>query len=85
MSYDETLVGSLAIIIAIIATAISAGSWEAPYQLRTFATISRRYGRPVARGVWIAIAIASFSAGIAIINGVRPSYAIPAQQSVLER
>ena len=79
MSYDEPLVGALAIVIAIIAGAISAGPWESPYQLRTFAAITRRYGKHVARGVWMAIAVASFAAGLAIINGVRPSYAVPAQ------
>lgn len=85
MSYDEPLVGSLAIILSVLAALIAAGYWEAPYQLRTISAVSRRFGKSAARCVWIAIAIASFSAGIAIIKGVRPSYAVPAHQSVLDR
>ena len=85
MSYDETLVGSLAIIMAIIAAVISAGPWEAPYRLRTFSAITRRYGKAAARAVWIAIAVASFIAGLAIFSGTRPSYAVPAQQNTLDQ
>lgn len=85
MSYDEPLVGSLAIIIAIVAAAIAVGPWSEPYRLRTFSAISQRYGKPVARGVWIAIAVASLTAGFSILTGVRPSYADPAQRADLDR
>ena len=85
MSYDEQLVGALSIILSVLATLIATGHWDAPYQLRTISAVSRRYGKSAARCVWIAIAIASFAAGIAIINGVRPPYAVPAHQSSLEQ
>ena len=85
MSYDEPLIGSLAIVLAIAAAAISAGPWEAPYQLRTFRSISGRFGKPAARGVWAVVALASFIAGLAIVSGTRPPYVTPAQQSVLDR
>ena len=85
MSYDEALVGSLAIIISVVAILIAAGYWDAPYQLKTIAAVSRRCGKTAARFVWIAIAIASFTAGIAIIKGMRPSYAVPAHQSSLDQ
>ena len=85
MSYDEPLVGSLAIVIAIVAAAIAVGPWSQPYRLRTFSAISQRYGKPVARGVWIAIAVASLTAGFAILTGVRPSYADPVQRADLDR
>lgn len=85
MRYDEPLVGSLAIIMAVVAAAIAVGPWSQPYRLRTFSAISERYGKPVARGVWIAIAVASLTAGFAILTGVRPSYADPAQRAGLDR
>jgi len=78
MSYDEPLVGSVAVVLAIVAGAIGVGPWTQPYQLQTFSTLTERYGKPVARGVWVAIALASLTAGFAILTGVRPSYADPA-------
>jgi membrane associated rhomboid family serine protease len=81
MRYDEPLVGSLAIVIAVVAAAIAVGPWTEPYRLRTFSAISQRYGKPVARGVWIAIAIASLTSGFAILAGVRPGYADPAHRA----
>ena len=85
MSYDEPLVGSLAIIIAVASAAIAVGPWTEPYRLRTFSAITQRYGKPVARGVWIAIAVASLTAGFAILTGVRPSYADPAHRADADR
>ncbi|WP_145419505.1 hypothetical protein [Planctomycetes bacterium K23_9] len=85
MSYDEQLVGSVAIIIACIAALISAGPWEAPYQLRTIGIITDRWGKPAARSIWLAIALASLAAGIAIFSGTRPSYVEPPQQTSLDR
>ncbi|MEM8669991.1 MAG: hypothetical protein AAGG48_20860 [Planctomycetota bacterium] len=81
MSYDEPLVGSVAVILAIVAGAIAFGPWTKPYELRSFSTLTERYGKPVARGVWVAIALASLTAGLAILAGVRPSYAVPSQQT----
>jgi hypothetical protein len=85
MSYDEPLVGSLAIIVAVAAVAIAVGPWSQPYRLKTISAVNRRFGKPAARGVWIAIAIASLTAGFAILSGVRPGYAVPAQRINLER
>ena len=84
MSYDETFVGSLAVIFAILATAIALGPWTRPYQLRTISAVANRFGKPAARGLWIAIAIALTTAGWAILTGMRPSYAKPAQQSQVD-
>jgi hypothetical protein len=49
--------------------------------LRTFSAISRRFGKPVARGVWVAIAVALLTLGLAILTGLRPSYADPVQSA----
>jgi hypothetical protein len=85
MSYDETFVGSLAIIMAIVAAAIAVGPWNRPYRLRSFSAISQRFGKSVARGVWVAIAVAALTAGLAILTGLRPSYTHPAQRAELDQ
>ena len=77
MRYDEPFVGTLSIVIAVIAFAIAVGPWTEPYRLRTIAAISRRYGKPAARGVWVAIAITCLTTGLAILSGMRPTYALP--------
>ena len=84
MSYDEPLVGSVAVVLAIVAGAIGIGPWTEPYRLRTFSNLTEKYGKPVARGVWVMIALASLTAGLAILAGVRPSYADPAQRASVE-
>lgn len=81
MRYDEPLVGSLAIILAITAAAIAVGPWTEPYRLRSISAVNQRFGKPAARGVWIAISIAALTAGFAILSGVRPSYAVPGNPS----
>ncbi|TWT83327.1 hypothetical protein CA13_47920 [Planctomycetes bacterium CA13] len=85
MRYDDTLVGSLAILFSIVATAIAIGPWSTPYQLRTIGAIKDRFGKSAARGVWFAVALAAFAAGITILSGARPSYARPASSSVAPR
>jgi hypothetical protein len=85
LSYDEAFVGVLAIVIAVIAAVIAVGPWSQPYDLRTMSLITRRYGKPVARGLWVAIAVALLSAGSAILSGLRPSYADPVQRAQLDR
>jgi hypothetical protein len=78
LRYDDSFVGSLAILVAIGAAAIGVGPWAEPYRLRSFAAICERFGKPVARGVWVAIALALLSSGYAILSGLRPGYALPA-------
>lgn len=85
MNYDEVLVGSLAIIIAIAAAAIAVGPWDQPYRLSSIAAIGKRLGKPMARGVWVAIAVALLTAGFAILSGLRPSYTDPAQRAQLDQ
>ena len=81
-AYNDVLVGAIALLVSLLAMGAAMGPWMKPYQLRTISAIAQRYGKPTARAVWLAIAVASFSAGVAILNGVRPSYAQPAVESV---
>ena len=80
LSYDESLVGALSIFFAVTAAAVAVGPWSGPYQLRSIALVEKRFGKSAARGVWVALAIALLTAGIAILSGVRPSYAVPDRQ-----
>jgi Mg2+/citrate symporter len=73
-SFDQPLVGSIALVIATAAAIAGVGPWDSPYQLRTFAAIDQRYGRLAARLIWIAIAAVLMTMGLAIISGWRPSY-----------
>ncbi len=75
MSYDEPLVGTLSIVMSTIAVFIAVGPWDQPYELRTIQAVQQRYGKPIARGVWAAIALAAFTSGAAILSGLRPAYA----------
>ena len=85
MNYDEPFVAAVAIIIAIVAAAIAVGPWNQPYRLRTFSAIRQRFGKSVARGAWIAIAVAALTAGLTILTGLRPSYTHPAQRAELDQ
>ena len=80
MSYDEPLVGSLSVFLGITAAAIAIGPWSMPYELKSISAIRHRYGKLAARGAWIALAVAFLSMGIAVLAGIRPSYAEPARQ-----
>jgi hypothetical protein len=84
VSHDETLVGLIAVIFAIASLAIAVGPWDGPYRLPTMLAVSRRYGKPLARGIWVAIALASLTAGVAILTGLRPSYAVPSHRTQLD-
>jgi len=71
------IVAAVAILGGCLAAGIGIGPWEGPYQLRSVGGIVNRFGKPAARFAWLVIALVSLIAGIAIANGVRPSYARP--------
>lgn len=80
MRYDDVFVGAVAIILGVVALVIAVGPWQEPYQLRSVLAIGNRFGKPAARGLWLFVAVVSILSGIAISNGIRPSYASPTQQ-----
>ncbi len=71
--------------MALIAAAIAVGPWNGPYRLRSIDVVSHRYGKPVARAVWVVVAVTMFATGLAIISGVRPTFAVPSQDVSVER
>ncbi len=75
MNPDEMLVGSLALGFAVVSFLIAVGSWSAPYQLRTFQAVAKRHGKTAARIVWVLISLAFLGVGVAVLLGLRPSYA----------
>ncbi|TWU03543.1 hypothetical protein [Neorhodopirellula pilleata] len=77
MISDELLVGCLAIGVSVIALAIACGPWNRPYQIRSMAALSSRFGKPTARGIWFLIAIVAGGCGWSILNEIRPAYATP--------
>ncbi len=85
MQYDEPLVAAVAIMLATIAVAIAFGPWDGPYQLRTIDAVKHRFGMSVARAVWVAVALTMFATGLAIVSGVRPTYAIPSDDNAADR
>lgn len=84
MRYDDILVGSLAFVLALVSIAICVGPWTRPYQLRSVAAIESRFGKTAARSVWLVIALASLTAGVVILAGIRPAYARPTDAASTE-
>jgi hypothetical protein len=77
VNYNDWLVAGIAFTGSLMALAVSIGPWSSPYRLRTIAAVVDRYGKSAARVFWLVIAIVSMLAGIAIVTGIRPSYARP--------
>lgn len=75
MNSDEILVGSLALAFAMVCFSIGVGPWKAPYQLRTFQAVTKRHGKTTARVVWVLISLAFLVVGVAVLLGLRPTYA----------
>lgn len=80
-SYSDPLVGTIAILLGLTAAAVSIGPWTVPYQLRTVDTIRRRFGLRAARLIWLAVAIATLTSGVAILGGMRPPYVEPEENA----
>jgi uncharacterized membrane protein YphA (DoxX/SURF4 family) len=78
-SYNDLLVASIALVGSASALAAAIGPWQHPYRLRSIEHVVDRFGMPVARCVWILIAVVSLVAAVAIASGIRPGYAKPDQ------
>lgn len=75
MSYDDLLVGGVAVFLSVICTVIALGPWQKPFQLRSVDAIRQRFGMLAARFTWLLLAGALLAAGVTILAGLRPAYA----------
>jgi hypothetical protein len=73
----EWLVGGLAIAMASLL------SWNALsfsplfYQLGTVSAVQSRFGRKAACGFLLGVSVVLLAAGVTILSGTRPAYAVP--------
>lgn len=72
--------GCLALAFSAVATAFAIGPWTAPYQIRSVKYVHERFGKLTARALWLVVAVIAGGSGVAILNGIRPSYAAPTFQ-----
>ncbi|QDV65337.1 hypothetical protein [Crateriforma conspicua] len=80
MSYGDSLVGGIALVLAVVAAAVALGPWQVPFQLRSVRAVDERFGRTAARTMVMLVAAMCFVASVSILNGIRPSYATPQSQ-----
>ena len=72
---DEWFVGGLSILLAVLFFLFAIGPWSAPYRLRSTAAISAKYEKLFARLFWFLLAVLLGGLGLAILLGLRPTYA----------
>jgi hypothetical protein len=74
---SEWFVGGLAIVMASLVGWNAIVFTPALYDLRTISAVKSRYGRKAACGLLLAIATILLAAGVMILSGARPGYAVP--------
>jgi hypothetical protein len=84
---SEWFVGGLAILMASLVAWNAVAFSPALYDLRSVSAIKTRYGRKAACGLLLGIATILLAAGVMILSGARPGYAVPssADESNLDR
>lgn len=84
---SEWFVGGLSILMASLVAWNALVFSPAIYGLRSIAAIKARYGRHAACGLLLGIAAILLAAGVMILSGARPGYAVPsnADESNLDR
>lgn len=76
-SEAEWLVGGLAIAMATLLGWNALSFSPLFYQLRTVSAVQNRYGRKAACGLLLAVSMVLLGAGVMILSGIRPAYALP--------
>jgi len=69
------LVAGVSMALSMIAAVAGIGSWRLPYQLRLARVLHDRYGMVAARAFYMVLALLLGALAVAIVLGVRPSYA----------
>ena len=72
---ESSLVGSLAAGLAVVTAAVAIGPWQRPFDLRTLANVTDRYGDRAARWLLVFMALFMGTTAAAILCGWRPAYA----------
>ena len=80
-SEAEWLVGSLAIAMATLVSWNAISFSPLVYQLHTVSAVQNRYGRKAACGLLLAVSMVLLGAGVMILSGIRPAYALPSPAS----
>jgi hypothetical protein len=75
---SEWFVGGLAILMASLVGWNAIAYSPTLYNLRSVSAVKNRFGRKAACGFLIGISAILLAAGVTILSGTRPSYAIPA-------
>lgn len=74
---SEWFVGGLAILMSSLVGWSAIACSPVLYELHTISAVKSRYGRKAACGLLLGIAAILLSAGVMILSGARPSYAVP--------
>ncbi|WP_145092713.1 hypothetical protein [Rosistilla carotiformis] len=77
MPRDQIFVGSTTIVLSIVTFVAALGLWPAAYELTLAKKLRQRFGERGARGFYLALSLVMLVLGVAILCGVRPSFAIP--------
>lgn len=77
MIQAETFVGSLAIVLAVVAGLAALGPFRHIGQLRLVQAIRDRFGKLAARIFVAVIASLLLTSGIMILRDLRPQFAVP--------
>jgi hypothetical protein len=74
---SEWFVGGLSILMASLVAWNALAFSPAVYGLRSISAVKARYGRKAACGLLLGIAAILLAAGVMILSGARPGYAVP--------
>jgi hypothetical protein len=74
---SEWFVGGLAILMSSLVGWNAIAFSPAFYELQSISAVKSRYGRKAACGLLLGIAALLLAAGVMILGGARPSYAVP--------
>lgn len=74
---SEWFVGGLAILMASLVGWNAIAFSPAIYDLRSVSAVKAKYGRKAACGLLLGIAAILLAAGVMVLSGARPDYAVP--------
>ena len=73
MILADVFVGSVAVVLGVLAVAAAAGNWDRCYQFAKIRWLESMAGRGVARAAYAAVGVALILLGVAIALGFGPN------------